>query len=110
MKIADKAYKMIIENSENPEQKLEMSFQRIHMFAEAMNYPEALKICKELLDSNAEELAPFRMKILLETVNLYISSKNIQAALEMIQKEKQRKDPDLLYSRRLDQEEAKIFI
>jgi TolA-binding protein len=108
--LADKAYKMIIENSENPEQKLEMSFQRIHMFAEAMNYPEALKICKELLDSNAEELAPFRMKILLETVNLYISSKNIQAALEMIQKEKQRKDPDLLYSRRLDQEEAKIFI
>ena len=109
LKKADKIYKMIIENTRSADQKIDMEFQRIKMYSEQGNSTESMKIATDLLESNQEEYAPFRLKILTEIVQLHIQNNKLDAALALLGVQK-KKTNDKILQAQIDLLTAKIYL
>ncbi|MDH4198764.1 MAG: tetratricopeptide repeat protein [Spirochaetia bacterium] len=107
---ADNIYKMIIKDSEKIEQKIDVSFQRIKMYSESGDISEALSIASDLLTSNAEEYAPFRLKIIMQIVQLYIDGGNTSAALEVIETQKKKSADDKILLASLGLQEGRVYL
>jgi|GEM_PF-3272175 len=107
---ADAIYKSIIETSQSADQKIEMEFQRIKMFAEQNRLADSLKIAGELLNGNVEEYAPYRLKIISEIVQLEIQAGHAEEALAMLRLQKTKAAGDKLLLAQLSLQEARIYM
>lgn len=107
---ADKIYKTIIENTQSPEQKIDIEFQRIKMYFEQNRVGDSLKIANDLLIANAEEYAPFRLKIITEIVQLNIQISRMDDALQMLEVQKKKAASDKTLLAQLELLDARIYM
>ncbi|MES0488402.1 MAG: tetratricopeptide repeat protein [Leptospirales bacterium] len=107
---ADALYRKMIRNAKTTGDKMEAQFARVSMYSSTGQYKEALGICEKLLNSNAEDMEPYRIRLVKTMTEIYASSGNVEMALELIGKQKKNSSNDKNTIGQLTIVEAKIWL
>lgn len=107
---AEYIYRQIAEDSESFDERMAADFARIHNFAQAKKYDQALKIAFERLKENPAEVEPYRLRLVSEIVSIYLEKGDEKKALSFLAEQKGNQNNSRALKGELSIIEARIYI